>query len=79
MNLKSSTDGSLIWWEIEKDVLVSIKGVQLPVDINVQIEKPLFLTNTEKIKENREEKKLQKNMEELELIIVLMLEHPNFY
>ena len=52
----SSTDGSIIWWEIEKDVLVSIKGVQLPVDINVQIEKPLFLTNTEKIKENGEKK-----------------------
>ncbi len=46
----SSTDGSIIWWEIEKDVLVSIKGVVLPVDINVQIEKPLFLTNTEKTK-----------------------------
>ena len=56
----SSTDGSIIWWEIEKDVLVSIKGVQLPVDINVQIEKPLFLTNTEKIKENGEEREVTK-------------------
>ena len=47
----SSTNGSIIRQEIEKDVLVSIKGVVLPVDINVKIEKPLFLTNTEKIKE----------------------------
>ena len=32
----------------------------MPVDINVQIEKPLFLTNTEKIKENGEEKEVTK-------------------
>lgn len=58
----SSTDGSLIWWEIkEKDVLVNIKGFTLPVDIDVQTEKPLFLTNTEKVKDvNGEEKEVTK-------------------
>ena len=46
----SSTDGSVIWWEIkDKDCLVSLKGIQLPVEIDLQTDKPLFLTNTEKV------------------------------
>ena len=56
----SSIDGSITWWEIEKDVLIRVKRVVLPVKINVQIEKPLFLTNTEKIKENGEEREVTK-------------------
>lgn len=57
----SSTDGSLIWWEIrEKDVLTSTKGIQIPVEIDVQTEKPLFLTHTDKVKEGEEEREVTK-------------------
>ena len=57
----SSTDGSVIWWEIkDKDCLVSLKGIQLPVDIDLQTEKPLYLTNTEKVNVDGEDKDITK-------------------
>ena len=57
----SSTDGSVIWWEIkDKDCLVSLKGIQLPVDIDLQTEHPLFLTNSEKVMVDGEEKEITK-------------------
>ena len=57
----ASTDGSVIWWEIkDKDCLVSLKGIQLPVDIDMQTEKALLLTNTEKITIDGEEKDITK-------------------
>ena len=57
----SSTDGSVIWWEIkDKDCLVSLKGIQLPVEIDLQTDKPLFLVNTDKIMVDGEEKEITK-------------------
>ena len=57
----SSTDGSIIWWEIEKDVLVSTKGFQLPVDILSQLE--------EKNEEKEDNKKGKKNDEKKKLFL----------
>ena len=57
----SSTDGSIIWWEVEKDVLVSTKGFQLPVDILSQLE--------EKNEEKEDNKKGKKNDEKKKLFL----------
>ena len=57
----SSTDGSIRWWEIkDKDALTSLKGIVLPVDIDSQTDKPLYLTNTDVIEENGEKKEVTK-------------------